>query len=185
MPQPIEHPTLAVGTTLWARYRGHLYHCEVVEVAVLPKGLKRADAPTDPAGGPDPRLVTERRYRLYEMLAGWSGSRDFTSLSGVGSAVRDGKATNGWTFWQVGEPPAAAAPIPPARRTKPAAGAGQGHAAPKPTGGRRRRAQSETEPSPTRPIVAQTDGSFECGECGTGFASHAAAEAHLSEVHPA
>ena len=40
------------------------------------------------------------RYRLED-------GRAFTSLSGAGSAVRDGKSTNGWSFWSVeteGEP---------------------------------------------------------------------------------
>lgn len=42
----------------------------------------------------------EIRYRVED--------KDFTSPSGAGSFVRDGKSTNGWSFWQLGPEPEAA-----------------------------------------------------------------------------
>jgi hypothetical protein len=35
------------------------------------------------------------------------------------------------------------------------------------------------------PIIEQTTGQFECGECGASFDTHDEAAAHIAEVHPA
>ena len=35
------------------------------------------------------------------------------------------------------------------------------------------------------PIIEQTPGAYECGECGATFATTDEAAAHLAEVHPA
>jgi len=36
----------------------------------------------------------------------------------------------------------------------------------------------------TKPIIAQLDETFECGECGSAFTTREDVEAHLAEVHP-
>jgi hypothetical protein len=87
----IQDRNLSTGTKLYARYKGQTHTAEVVEVQVLPKGMLPKDAPADP----DPRLVTEIRYRL-------SDGREYGSPSAAGTAVT-GKSCNGWAFWSVGD----------------------------------------------------------------------------------
>ena len=68
----IEDRNLKAGTKLVARYKGTVYHAEVVETK---DGI---------------------RYRLSE-----APFSEFKSLSAAGSAVMGGIACNGWRFWSV------------------------------------------------------------------------------------
>ena len=91
------------------------------------------------------------------------GGREFKSPSAAGTAIT-GKACNGWAFWSVGEPTEKAPKAEkPARTVNPV---------PKPE--RKARARKEkdiprAENGEALPIVEQTDGNWECGECGASF----------------
>lgn len=63
---------LPIGTVLEARYKGQTY-----EATIVAEG-------------------DEKRYRLDD-----GSGRSYKSPSSAGSALRDGKATNGWAFWHV------------------------------------------------------------------------------------
>src|SRR5579871_408312 len=106
------------------------------------------------------------RYRLAD-------GREFKSPSAAGAAIMGaGRTCNGWAFWSVegGEPTSAGeAPTEPAQ----------------PKRGRRKAGAEASEVNgETKPIIAQLDETFECGECGTTFATREDVEAHLAEVHP-
>jgi hypothetical protein len=89
----IEDRNLAVGTKLWAKYKGQVHTAEVVEELLLPEGKAAI------------------RYQLAD------GQR-FKSPSAAGTAIT-GKSCNGWAFWSVGEPPAAKTTELEATETKP------------------------------------------------------------------
>jgi len=106
------------------------------------------------------------RYRLAD-------GREFKSPSAAGAAIMgEGRTCNGWAFWSVqggestSEGEAATATAKPKRG--------------------RRKAQAETSEATgeTKPIIAQLDETFECGECGSAFTTREEVEAHLAEVHP-
>jgi hypothetical protein len=148
---------LTAGTKLWTRYRGQVHTAEVVETE------------------------GELRYRL-------SDGREFKSPSAAGAAIMGPNRTcNGWAFWTVGEPIEKPAKAPKPERSSSV------NAAPKPERKKRERKPTTANggPVPTDanghalPIVEQTDGKFECGECGASFETSDEAAAHLTEVHPA
>jgi hypothetical protein len=68
----IEDRNLKAGTKLVGRYKGTIYHAEVVETK---EGV---------------------RYRLSE-----APFSEFKSLSAAGSQIMGGSACNGWRFWSV------------------------------------------------------------------------------------
>ena len=68
----IEDRNLKAGTTLVARYKGTIYHMEVIQAK---DGI---------------------RYRLSE-----APFSEFKSPSAAGSAIMGGQACNGWRFWSV------------------------------------------------------------------------------------
>jgi hypothetical protein len=149
---------LTVGTKLWARCKGEVHTAEVV---LNPKR-------NDDSGRPI-------AYRL-------SDGRDFRSPSAAGTAIT-GKACNGWAFWSVGEPVEK-----PAKAERTGSTKRSGTAVPKPE----RKPRTHKERKVPRdgnghvlPIVAQVDGTFECGNCGVSFPTSEEAAAHLDAAHPA
>jgi hypothetical protein len=105
--------------------------------------------------------------------------REFKSPSAAGTAIT-GKACNGWAFWSPGEPTEKAPKAEKPARTV--------NAVPKPE--RKPRARKERNVprdgnGDALPIVEQTDGSWECGECAAAFPTSEEAAAHLAEAHPA
>ena len=90
----IHDRNLAVGTKLWAKYKGAFHRAEVI----------------GPAEGKPADLL---RYRLVD-------GRTFTSPSSAGKALMDGNACNGWAFWTEGEPPISEDPEAPAGPPAPA-----------------------------------------------------------------
>jgi hypothetical protein len=153
----IQDRNLTAGTKLWARYRGELHTAEVVE---------------DPLPAPGQAAI---RYRLAD-------GRAFKSPSAAGAAIT-AKSCNGWAFWSLGEP--TEKPPKPERTT----GAKRTvNAVPKPERKPRARKEREVARDPNGtvlPIIEQTDGTHECGNCGMGFATRDEAAAHLGEAHPA
>ena len=86
----------------------------------------------------------------------------------------EGRTCNGWAFWSVegGEPTSASAGE---AATEPA----------KPKRGRRKeQAEASEAHGEAKPIIAQLDETFECGECGSAFTTREDVEAHLADVHP-
>jgi hypothetical protein len=152
----ISDRNLAIGTKLWARYKGQVHTAELIEFRE----------------GNDERGL---RYLLPD-------GRSFRSPSAAGTAIT-GKACNGWAFWSVGEPtekPAKAEGATGSKRSS----------APAPKPEKKPRTRKErTIPrdgnDQALPIVAQVDGTFECGNCGASFATSEAAKAHLDAAHPA
>jgi hypothetical protein len=179
-PMAIQDRNLSVGTKLYARYKGTTYTAEVVEVQALPKGMLPKDAPADP----DPRLVTELRYRLAD-------GREFGSPSAAGTAVT-GKSCNGWAFWSVGD---GAENTGPVRSTSARASRSTVTPAPKPQAKRRgRKTQTETPPAENAPdgdearddapqATEPDEGPVPCAECGETFPSVAAATEHYYATH--
>jgi hypothetical protein len=162
----ITNRTLSAGTKLWARYKGQIYTAEVVALA-------------------DERGDETLRYRMA--LPGLDPAV-YKSPSAAGAAVMGPNRTcNGWAFWTVGEPVEKPAKEPKPARSKTV------NAAPKPERKKRERRPTTAngEPVPTDgnghalPIVEQTTGKFECGECGQSFDTQEEAAAHIAEVHPA
>jgi hypothetical protein len=154
----ISDRNLAVGTKLWARYRGQVHTAEVV---LNPKA-------NDESGRP-------MAYRLAD-------GREFGSPSAAGTAITE-KSCNGWAFWSTGEP--TEKPPKAERASKPGKPV---NAVPKPE----RQSRARKEKDVTRdgngqvlPIIEQTDGAFECGNCGASFPTQAEAAAHLEAAHPA
>src|SRR5688500_14364317 len=83
---------LAVGTKLWARYKGNVHTAEVV-------------AHADDKGN---EMVV---YKL-------SDGREFRSPSAAGAAIMgEGRTCNGWAFWSTGEPVEKPAKEPKAPKT--------------------------------------------------------------------
>jgi hypothetical protein len=110
------------------------------------------------------------------------GGREFKSPSAAGTAITE-KACNGWAFWSVGEPTEKA---PKAERSS--GSKSTVNAVPKPEGKRKRQTKPEAAKDGNGhvlPIIEQTDGAFECGNCGASFPTQAEAAAHLEEAHPA
>jgi hypothetical protein len=110
-----------------------------------------------------------------------SDGRTFKSPSAAGTAIT-GKACNGWAFWSVGEP-AEKAPKAEGTTSKRSVSA-----VPKPEKQPRARKEREVPRDgngQVLPIVAQVDGSFECGNCAASFPTREEAAAHLEEAHPA
>jgi hypothetical protein len=94
------------------------------------------------------------------------------------------RTCNGWAFWSTGEPVEKPAKEPKPARSKNA------NAAPKPERkGRKPKTVTEDKPKDGNghalPIIEQTTGKFECGECGQAFDSQEDAATHIAEVHPA
>jgi hypothetical protein len=115
------------------------------------------------------------RYRLND-------GQTFKSPSAAGTAVT-GKSCNGWAFWSVGEPVEKPAKAEGTSKVK-----GAGNAAPKPekkTRARKERTVARDGNGHALPIVEQTDGSYECGNCGDSFPTSEEAVAHLAEAHVA
>jgi hypothetical protein len=160
----IQDRNLSVGTKLYAKYKGMTHTAELVEVQVLPTGMLPKDAPANP----DPRLVTETRYRLAD-------GREFKSPSAAGTAIT-GKACNGWAFWTVGEAPIA--PEPAAKEPKPA----------KAPRGRKPKTTTteggETAPEiPEGTIGTHANGKLACEVCGAEFDDEASVTAHYVKAH--
>jgi hypothetical protein len=192
----IQDRNLSVGTKLYARYKGATYTAEVVEVQTLPAGMLPTDAPADP----DPRLVTELRYRL--MLQGWSEPQDFKSPSAAGAKVT-GKSCNGWAFWSVGDGSENTGPVTSTKARPPTSSTIT--PAPKPQG--KRRGKKSQEPPATdgseaadEPPASEGEASNEahddaptaaepdqqpvtCAECGETFPGVAAATEHYYATH--
>jgi hypothetical protein len=164
----IQDRNLSAGTTLYARYKGTTYTCEVVEVMALPKGLNPKDAPADP----DPRLEPERHYRLAD-------GREFKSPSAAGSAVMNGNACNGWAFWTVGDGTTATGPVRSSKATRPETSTV--HPAPKPARKGRSARNAKAEPEASVETKASTD--VECGNCGAVFGTQEEALAHMERAH--
>jgi len=176
----IQDRNLSVGTKLYARYRGTTYTAEVVEVQALPKGMLPKDALADP----DPRLVTELRYRLAD-------GREFGSPSAAGTAVTE-KSCNGWAFWTVGD---GGETTKPAKTTTKVESGSTITAAPKPAAKRRgRKTQTETPPAgeapdgdeardDAPPATEPDEGPVPCAECGETFPSVEAATEHYYATH--
>jgi hypothetical protein len=126
-------------------------------------------------------VIAQEGRLVYRLADG----REFGSPSAAGTAIT-GKSCNGWSFWSVGEPTEKAPK--PERAGRPGKTV---NAVPKPTGkatGKRTRQQPEPAKDANGhvlPIIEQTDGAFECGNCGASFPTQAAAAAHLEEAHPA
>ena len=107
------------------------------------------------------------RYRLDD-------GREFKSPSGAGAAIMgEGRTCNGYSFWSRAE------------------GEATGRAAVRPSDtpkSKRSRRRADVEPSEasgtTLPIIEQLTGEYECGNCGSAFATRDEVEAHLAEVHP-
>ena len=85
----IEDRNLAAGTKLVARFKGTIYHAEVV----------------DSEDG-----IRINKYRLTE-----APFTEFKSLSAAGSQIMGGVACNGWRFWSVA---GAETPAKPKRERK-------------------------------------------------------------------
>jgi hypothetical protein len=122
-------------------------------------------------------VVDQEGKLVYKLSDGGS----FKSPSAAGTAITE-KACNGWSFWSVGEPTEKA---PKAERSTSKRSVS---AVPKPE----KQPRARKEPDVPRdgnghalPIIEQTDGQFECGNCGASFSSQAEAAAHLAEAHPA
>jgi len=77
-----DNRTLEGVTAIWTKYRGVVYTGQVVNE-------------TDEQGN------TQTIFRVSKN----GETRDFKSPSSAGPYIRDGKATNGWSFWHPGEPP--------------------------------------------------------------------------------
>jgi hypothetical protein len=153
----IQDRNLAVGTQLWARYKGEVHTAEVV---LNPKA-------NDESGRPI-------AYRL-------SDGREFKSPSAAGTAIT-GKACNGWAFWSVGEPTEK-----PAKAERPARSGRTVTAVPKPERKRSRRQNDIPRDGNGHalPIVEQVDGTFECANCSASFPTREEAVSHISAAHPA
>jgi len=104
--------------------------------------------------------------------------REFKSPSAAGTAIT-AKVCNGWSFWSTGEPTEKAPRTSPTARQ-----GGTVNAVPKPTSRRSRRKEpARNGDGEVLPIVEQTDGRFECGECGQNFPTQEEAAKHLEEAH--
>jgi hypothetical protein len=101
------------------------------------------------------------RYRL-------SDGREFKSPSSAGSAVMDGKACNGWSFWSLASGPTTALATSSTRRAT-----------------ARPRAKKGAEADASAGEATDASVGVTCAECGERFASPEAATAHFQEVHPA
>jgi len=161
----IQDRNLSVGTQLHAKYKGVTYRAELIEVDVLPKGMRPKDAPADP----DPRLVRELRYKV-------EGKDElFKSPSAAGTAITE-KACNGWAFWTVGEPPVDAEPAPTTETAKPAKARRTQKAA----------AASESSEPPALPdgtIGQHANGKLACEVCGAEFDDEGQVTSHYMEAH--
>jgi hypothetical protein len=154
---------LAVGTKLWARYKGEIHTAEVVLNAKANDESRRPIA-----------------YRLAD-------GREVKSPSAAGAAIMgEGRTCNGWAFWSTGEPTEKPAEEPKAPRSSAV------NAVPKPERkARTRKPKTPTEQVPTDedghalPIIERLDDQFECGECGRSFATREEAAEHGSVIHTA
>jgi hypothetical protein len=153
----ISDRNLAVGTKLWARYRGELHTAEVVE---------------DPLLAPGQAAI---RYRL-------ANGREFKSPSAAGTAITE-KACNGWAFWSTGEP--TEKPPKPERTTGAKRTVNAVPKPERKARARKEREVPRDGNGQVLPIVEQVDGSYECGNCAASFPTRDEAAAHLSEAHPA
>src|SRR5688500_14839039 len=98
----ISDRNLSVGTKLYAKYKGQIYTCEVVDVEVAREKPPKGE---DGTKGAVKTTTVERRYRIAD-------GREFKSPSSAGAAIMGPNRTcNGWSFWTVGEPGTAAAPV--------------------------------------------------------------------------
>jgi hypothetical protein len=149
---------LAVGTKLWARYKGEVHTAEVVET----EGAIRY------------RLADGREFKS-------------PSAAGA-AVIGEGRTCNGYAFWTVGKPVEKPAKEPkPSRASsvnavpKPERKARTRTRKPKaPT------EQVPTDgDGHAVPIIERLDDQFECGECGRPFGTREEAAEHVAVIHTA
>jgi hypothetical protein len=108
-----------------------------------------------------------------------SDGREFKSPSAAGSAVMNGHACNGWTFWTVGDPEDPSGPVRRTAATR--SETSSVHPAPKPTRkGRSARTGNGDGATTDRDAIVS---GVECGDCGAVFPTQEEALTHMETAH--